>query len=161
SEAFAEPEKIVRLVVESKKASADTADTATESDGVAAFLFKLEVDVEVGVGRVRLNFSIFVFYFLKVTELIQPQETEVPQRCVEDLTFLNENLPTDDLVASRSVPGECNAMNCELSVLININGNVYQLFLFIKILDGYRSEIDIAPRSVEFFKIVKAGAQLR
>src|SRR5262249_16494106 len=88
-------------------------------------------------------------------------ETEVPQRCVEDLTFLNENLPTDDLVASRSVPGECNAMNCELSVLININGNVYQLFLFIKILDGYRSEIDIAPRSVEFFKIVKAGAQLR
>src|SRR5262249_42432163 len=78
SQTFAKPEKIVGLIVQSKEAPANTADTATESDRVPAFLFKLEVDVEVGIGWVRLNFSIFVFYLLKVTELIQPQKTEVP-----------------------------------------------------------------------------------
>src|SRR5262249_33325857 len=129
SETFTESQEIVRRVIQSQEASADSADAAAEADGVPALFFHFEIDIDCRLGWAWFDFGVLVLDFLEVSELIQTQQTVIPGSRIKDLAFVDKDFAADDLVAGRRIAAEHNAVDRELPVLIDVHRQVNQLFL--------------------------------
>ena len=155
-DAFAKPEKIVRRIVQPHEASTDAAHPTAESDRIAALLFDLQIDVERGVRRMRLYLCVLILDLFEEAKLIEPQQTQVPQRRIEDLAFFDQHFTPDDPVSCLRIARDVDPMDCELPVFVDIDAEVDQLFLLVQILDRCRREVDVAARAVNFPQVFKA-----
>ena len=120
---FTETKKIVGFVTHPEKTSTDAAHAAAESDRIAALFFDLQIDVDRRFGWTWLDLSVLVLDLFEVAELIQPQETEVPQRRIENLAFLNHDFAPDNFVACCGIAGKGDPVNSELSVFIKLSAS--------------------------------------
>src|SRR5579863_3872049 len=97
---------------------------------------------------------------LEITQLVESQDTQLPEFFVINLAFLQHHFPANDLVACSRVAGELDAANKKLLPFIHVNGEEYQLLVFVErgIRDG--SEVDITNRPVRLTQIVQAFGDL-
>ena len=59
------------------------------------------------------------FKRLEITQLIQPQDAQLPQAVVEDLAFVDQQLAADHLIARGGVAGEIDAPHEELLAFVD------------------------------------------
>ena len=150
SQCFAETQEVVGFVTDAHEASPDSTHASIEPDRIAAPFLDLEIDVDLRLRRVRLHFCIFRLDLFKIAELIQALQAHVPQCGVEHLPLFHHDLAADDLVASRRVSAERDAIHVKLTIFVHADVQIDQLLGFIKILDRHSGEIDIPSCPIQF-----------
>src|SRR4029077_15270111 len=104
---FAQAEEIVGLICQADESAIQSADTALQANGLFAFFFQLQQQVDSAVLGVALDFRGFVCFELgEVIQLIQAQDAQLPRTLVEQLSFVDQQLAANNLVARGGVAGE-------------------------------------------------------
>ena len=159
AERLAETHEVVVLVIDADETAADLADTAAEADLIPVLLFDFQIDVDVRFDRIRFELDVFRTNRLEISELIQPLHARVPQRCVENLSFIDHDLAADHLIARCRVAVEGDPIDGELPVFFDADVQIDQPVGFIEALRRHRREIDVALRSVLPLQILETFAK--
>ena len=95
---------------------------------------------------------------LEVLQLVQAQQTQLPQVAVVNLTFLQRQFTANDLVTGRGVALKFNAPNEELLAFIEIDLQRDLVRLVVGVGVGHGSEIDVPERGVRLAQVLQTFA---
>src|SRR5947208_1168779 len=121
------------------------------TDVLLALLLELEVDVYGAFFTVALNLrSIVGLDLVEIVELIEAEDTELPEALVEELAFIDHQLAANDLVARGGVAAEVDAADEILLLLVKLHGEVDDFLFFVDFGVRLGSEVDESVFAVNF-----------
>src|SRR5262249_8243542 len=145
-------QQIVGRVTDADKTARIAGDAAIEGELLSTPLFHLQVDVDGLIAVVSPCDGILLFDLFEQSELIQLQDRKVPIAFVVGLAFVDDDFPSQDMISRHRVADELEAVQRELSALINFQRNLDLTLLLRFIYElGYEvyTCLDIALGSVK------------
>ena len=101
------------------------------------------------------NVRIVGFQDVKIPQLIQPQQAELPQTLIVLLALFQSDFAPDHLISRGGVSLKFYSANKELLALININIQQHQFLVFIEAGVRNGSEVDVSELAVRFAEILQ------
>src|SRR5205823_4998117 len=151
SKSLAQSQKVVGLIGKANEAAGQAADATLQTDGLLALFLQLEVDVYGAFFTVALNLrSLVGLDLVEIVELIEAEDTELPEALVEELAFIDHQLAANDLVARGGVAAEVDAADEILLLLVKLHGEVDDFLFFVDFGVRLGSEVDESVFAVNF-----------
>ena len=120
-----------------------------------------QVEVHGAVLDVAPYFDSFVgFESVKIIELVQTENADLPQTLVEELAFVDQKFAADDFVAGSGVPREIDAADVILFLLIKFQSDVDDFVRVVNIEIRFGRKVDEAILSIDADVIFHCLAQL-
>ena len=137
--ALAQAEEVIGLIVQADEGAFQTAHAAGQADAVLALLMHLHGEIDRAILFVQLALGIVLgFQGVKVIELVQAKNAELPQAAVEDMAFLHQQFATDHAVARSRVALELNAADEEWLAFFGFDIERDQLLFVVEFGVGNR-----------------------
>ena len=156
---LAQSKEIVGAVIETDKGAGQTADAALQSDAVLPFLMHFQREIDCAILLVQVAFGrigIVGLELIKIAELVQAQQAQLPVMRVVDLAFLQCDFAADDFVAGGGVALELDAAHVELFAFVDVERYVHDLLFVIETGVGNAGVVDVAILTVSLAQVLDA-----
>ena len=161
AQGFSEAKEVVRGVVHPDERTRDSRNTAVEADRVLAAFLHLQVDINrVCAGVAVQGVGFVLFEGLKVAQLIQPQDTGVPQRGVVNVAFVDQDFAANHFVARRGITGEIDAPNEELLALVHVDSQIDLVAIRHHVDLRLTDIVNVAELAVDLGQVLDTVAEL-
>src|SRR6202008_3818599 len=99
AECFTQAEEVVGLIVKADEGSAETADATVETDRVLALFLDLKEKIDGAILGILVGFGVLLdLQGIEIIELVETEETQLPEMAVVDGAFFEQQLAADDEV---------------------------------------------------------------
>src|SRR4029077_11800066 len=100
------------------------------------------------------------FYLVEIVELVEPQNTDVPITFIKELSFIDQQLAANDLVARRGVAADIDATDVVLLLFVKMQRKVDLFCGVVDVKIRLGGEIDETILAVSIGIVLQGFAEL-
>src|SRR6202030_2235286 len=159
AQGLAQSQKVVGAVAEPNECTRQTAHATAQANTVLPFLMDFESQIYSAFFFVQVPFcdiGIVGLQIVKKTQLVQPLDAELPKVLIVNLTFFQNDLAADHLIASRSISLKLNPPHIELLALVHVDIEKDAFLILVEGSVGNGGKVDVPKLAVCFPQIFQA-----